>query len=169
MLVTRHWSIDTSCDEGRESLLMRWMVGIALLAVLVFHAAGPVNCAQKRPAQPAVDKGDPVRAFASPSAAKSVEIGDFYLRRKKYKAALSRFQEALKTDPYYAPAYRELGKVYEKMRLRQKALDAYRKYLDELPSAQDAREAKNIHKAITRLEKQLSSAGKSSGSPSTPK
>jgi tetratricopeptide (TPR) repeat protein len=96
-----------------------------------------------------------------------VEIGDYYLRRKKFNAALSRFQEALKTDPHYAPAYRELGKVYERMEHPQKALDAYRKYLDELPSAQDAREDKRIHKAIARLENQLPSGGKSSGSQST--
>jgi tetratricopeptide (TPR) repeat protein len=73
----------------------------------------------------------------------------------------------LKTNPHYAPAYRELGKVYEEMGLRQKALDAYRKYLDELPSAKDAREAKSIHKAMARLEKQLSAGGKSSRSQST--
>jgi tetratricopeptide (TPR) repeat protein len=96
-----------------------------------------------------------------------VEIGDYYLRRKKFNAALSRFQEALKTDPHYAPAYRELGKVYEGMGQPQKAVDAYRKYLDELPSAQDAREDKRIHKAIARLENQLPSRGKSSGSQST--
>jgi tetratricopeptide (TPR) repeat protein len=89
------------------------------------------------------------------------------LRRKKYNAALSRFQEALKTDPHYAPAYRELGKVYEKMGQPQKALDGYRKYLDELPSAQDAREDKRIHKAIARLQKQLPSGGQSSGNSST--
>jgi len=148
---------------------MRWMVAIALLPVLVFHTTGRVNCAQKQPAQPAVDKADPIRAYASPSAAKSVEIGDFYLRRKKYKAALSRFQDALKTDPHYAPAYRELGRVYEKMGFWQKSLDAYRKYLDELPSAQDAREAKNIHKAIAHLEKEIFAEGPSSGSQSTPK
>jgi len=96
-----------------------------------------------------------------------VEIGDFYLRRKKFNAALSRFQEALKTDPHYAPAYRELGKVYEEMGLWQKSLDAYRKYLDELPSAKDAREAKNINKAIARLQKEIFAGGPSSGSQST--
>jgi tetratricopeptide (TPR) repeat protein len=96
-----------------------------------------------------------------------MEIGDYYLRRKKFNAALSRFQEAVKTDPHYAPAYREQGKVYERTGLPQKALEAYRKYLDELPSAQDAREDKRIHKAIARLEKQLPSGGRSSGSQST--
>ena len=144
---------------------MRWIVGIALVLILVFHTGGPVVCAQKQPARPA--DVDPVRSYASPSASKSVEIGDYYLRRKKFNAALSRFQEALKTDPHYAPAYRELGKVYEGMGQPQKALDAYRKYLDELPSAKDAREFKRAHKAIARLEKQLASRGKSSGSQST--
>jgi tetratricopeptide (TPR) repeat protein len=140
---------------------------MTLALILVRHAGGPVVCAQKQQAQPAADKADPIRNYASPSASKSVEIGDFYLRRKKFKAALSRFQEALKTDPHYAPAYRELGKAYEEMGQPQKALDAYRKYLDELPSARDAREDKRIHKAIARLEKELPSGGKSSGSPST--
>ena len=144
---------------------MRWIVGIALVLILVFHTGGPVVCAQKQPARRA--DVDPVRSYVSPSASKSVEIGDYYLRRKKFNAALSRFQEALKTDPHYAPAYRELGKVYEEMGLWQKSLDAYRKYLDELPSAKDAREAKNIHKAIARLQKEIFAEGPSSGSQST--
>jgi tetratricopeptide (TPR) repeat protein len=118
--------------------------------------------AQKQQTQPAADKTDPVRRYVSPSASKSVEIGDFYLRKKKFNAALSRFQEALKTDPHYAPAYRELGKVYERMELWQKALESYRKYLDELPSAKDAREAKRIHKAIARLQKEIVAEGPSS-------
>jgi hypothetical protein len=49
----------------------------------------------------------------------------------------------------------------------QKALDAYRKYLDELPSAKDAREAKNIHKAIARLQKDIFAEGETSSGRST--
>jgi len=135
---------------------------MALLSALAC-ADGSVIYAQNQPAQPPAVKDDPVRVFASPAASKSVEIGDFYLRRKKYKAALSRFLEALKTDPHYAPAYRELGKVYEKMGFWQKSLDAYQKYLDELPSAKDAREAKDIHKAIARLRQEITAEGPSSG------
>jgi len=141
---------------------MRWMVGIALVLIFVFHSSASLRCAQKPQGQPAPNGSDPIRRYASPSASKSVEIGDFYLKRKKYKAALSRFQEALKTDPYYAPAYRELGKLYEKMGFWQKSLEAYRKYLDELPSAKDAREAKQIHKAIARLQKEIFAVGPSS-------
>jgi tetratricopeptide (TPR) repeat protein len=147
---------------------MKW-IRIALISILVFHAGRPIICAQNQQAQPPAAIDDPVRVYVSPSASKSVEIGDFYLRRGKYKAALSRFQEALKTDQHYAPAYRELGKVYEKMGSWQKALDAYRRYLDELPSAKDAREAKNIHRAIARLQKDIFAEGETSGSRLTPK
>jgi len=141
---------------------MRWMVCIALLSILVVSTGGHSIFAQTQPAPSPTVKDDPVRVFASPSASKCVEIGDFYLRRKKYKAALSRFLEALKTDPHYAPAYRELGRVYEKMGSWQKSLDAYQKYLDELPSAKDAREAKDIHKAIGRLQQEITAEGPSS-------
>jgi tetratricopeptide (TPR) repeat protein len=132
--------------------------------MFVFSTGGAAIFAQKQSAPPPAEKADPVRAYVSPSAAKSVEIGDFYLKRKKFKAALSRFQEALTTDPHYAPAYRELGRVYEEMGFWQKSLDAYRKYLDELPSAKDAREAKSIHKAIARLQKEIVAEGPVSSS-----
>ncbi len=96
-----------------------------------------------------------VRPYVPPAASKSVEIGDFYFRRKKYRGALSRYQEAIHTDPDYAPAYLGLGRAYEKMRLDQKALEAYHRYLDALPSTKEAEEAKEAHRAIERLEKKL--------------
>lgn len=92
---------------------------------------------------------------------RSVEVGDYYFRRKRYRAALSRYQEAAELDPYYAPAFLGLGRVYEKIGLREKALENYRKHLDLLPSTKDAEEAKDVHKAIERLEKKLKS-GRSS-------
>jgi tetratricopeptide (TPR) repeat protein len=141
------------------------MAGIAL--VLVIYTGGPIVCAQEQKAKPAVDDAGVSHPYIAPSASKSVEIGDYYLRTKKLSAALSRFQEAVKTDSHYAPAYEALGKVYSEMGLRQKALEAYRRYLDELPSAEEAREAKRVHKAIARLEKQLSSERNLSGSQST--
>ena len=147
---------------------MRWMVGIALLSILVVQSDAPgIRGQVQQPQPPARDDTDAAHPYVAPSASKSVEIGDYYLRRKKFNAALSRFQEAVKTDQHYAPAYQELGKVYERIGLRQKALDAYRRYLEELPSAKDAREAKPAHKAIARLERQLSSGGNAASRQST--
>ena len=93
--------------------------------------------------------------YVPPSARQSVEIGNFYLRRKNYRGALSRYQEAAKDEPDYAPAYLGLGKVYEKMGKEQEALAAYHKYLDALPSQKQADEATEVHKAIRRLEREL--------------
>ncbi len=85
-----------------------------------------------------------------------MEIGNFYFKRRSYRAALSRYQEAARIDPYYAPACLGMGKVYEKLGLRQKALENYHKYLDMLPSSKEAEEARAVQKAIARLEVELS-------------
>ena len=113
---------------------------------------------------PAPEESEP---YKSPAAWKSVEIGGFYLKKKDYPGALSRYQEAVKTDPYYPGGYLGLGKVYEKLGFKGKALKAYRKYLDLLPSAKDALEAKDVQKAVARLEKGIASKGKSSPNAAT--
>jgi tetratricopeptide (TPR) repeat protein len=70
---------------------------------------------------------------------------------------LSRFEEAVKDNPNFAPAYLGLGKVYERMGQKQKSLDAYERYLDELPSAKEAAEAKDAQRAVSRLRKEVRS------------
>ncbi len=99
------------------------------------------------------------KKFVPPGAVKSVEIGNFYFKKKKYNGALSRFQEAIQEDSGYAPAYLGLGRVYEQIGLKQKALDAYKKYLDALPSQKDALEAKSVQAAVARLEQEFKSQG----------
>ena len=140
---------------------MRHGSGAVLLLVLGLGFPGTTIPAQQQEEKAPREAADESTPYVPPPAWKSVEIGNFYLRRKKIQGALSRFQEAAKTDPHYAPAYLGLGKVYEKMGLRQKALDAYRRYLDELPSTKEALEAKDAQKAITRLEKELAPRSKS--------
>jgi len=93
--------------------------------------------------------------YQSPGPARCVEVGDFYLHKGKLPAALSRFQEAIRINPHYAPAYIGLGKVYEKMGQKQKALTSYRQYLDELPSDKDAEQAKAAQRAIARLQQEI--------------
>lgn len=103
------------------------------------------------------------RAYVSPAPWKSVEVGNFYLKQKKYNAALSRFQEAVKTGGDYAPAYLGLGRVYERLGFKQKALTAYQKYLDLLPSDKQADEARDVHRAIDHLQRVVGPSGDSGG------
>ena len=117
--------------------------------------------------QEAPSESSDAKPYLPPSPKKSVEIGDFYFKRKKYSAALSRYREATEDDPNYAPAYLGLGRVYEKIGLKQKALEAYRKYLDALPSTKQAEEAKDANQAIDRLNREAKNPDASPRGPSS--
>jgi len=123
------------------------------LTALVIIWISSQKCAQVPEKLPKLSSDDDWN-YVSPGPAKCVEAGNVYLHKGALEGALSRFQEALKDNPHYAPAYLGLGKVYERMKQKQKALEAYQRYLDELPSAKDATEARDAKRAIARLKKQ---------------
>jgi tetratricopeptide (TPR) repeat protein len=136
------------------------------LSVFVWPARAQDKKTAPQPAPKVAPVVDPNAAnytdtpiYVPPGAVKSVEIGNFYLKKKDYKGALSRFKEALTENSTYAPAYLGLGKVYEKTGAKQKALDAYRKYLDALPSEKDAKDAKDVQRAVARLEREVNAQG----------
>lgn len=133
----------------------------AILLCLVTFSS--VLVAQDEPLPDRSAPSSEAHKYEPPSASRSVEVGDYYLRRKNYRGALSRYQEAAATDPFYAPAFLGLGRCYEKMGLRQKALDAYKKYLDELPSQKQALNAKDVQRAVERLERQVAPRTRTSG------
>ncbi len=86
-------------------------------------------------------------------AAKDVEVGEFYLKRKNYHAAEDRFREALVYKPNDAIAQYRLGEALEKEGRVDEARAGYEGYLKILPDgplSQDAR------KALDRLSKQQS-------------
>jgi tetratricopeptide (TPR) repeat protein len=134
-----------------------------LFVILAVSFGSTLTRAQDDETSP--ENAETSKPHIAPPAAKSVEIADFYLKRKKYNAALSRYQEAVQTDPFYPPAYLGLGKVYQKIGLKRKALEAYEKYLDMLPSQKDAEDAKSVQQAITKLKHDLKT--KARGSPRT--
>jgi len=138
---------------------MRAALIVLLLLGALLGSSAPVSRAQEDELSAAPE--NETKPYVPPPAWKSVEIADFYLKRKRYRAAFSRYQEAVRMDPYYAPGHLGLGRVYEKFGLKQKALEAYRKYLELLPSAKEAEEARDVHKAIARLERQLKSSNAS--------
>lgn len=131
-------------------------VWIVALSMIVGAPSALAQGPEKVPSPPI----DPGWTYTSPGPAKCVEAGNVYLHKKNLKGALSRFQEALQDNAHYAPAYLGLGKVYERMNDKPKALDAYQRYLDELPSAQAAADAKFAQHAVARLKKEMGSSEK---------
>ncbi|HKS72145.1 MAG TPA: tetratricopeptide repeat protein [Terriglobales bacterium] len=83
-------------------------------------------------------------------AAKDVEVGDFYFKRKNYRAALDRYKEALVYKNNDAMANLRLGETYEKLNQPQEAIPHYEAYLKILPHGPFSEQAE---KALERLKK----------------
>jgi tetratricopeptide (TPR) repeat protein len=81
-------------------------------------------------------------------AQKDVEVGDFYFRRKNYKAALERYKEALYYQNNYAIASYRLAVCEEKMGDGAEAARNYQQYLNILPEGPLAKDA---HASLNRL------------------
>src|SRR5258708_11372109 len=82
-------------------------------------------------------------------AAKDVEVGDFYFKRKNYHAALERYKEALIYKPNDALANFRLAECLEKTGNPSEALTHYQEYLKILPHGPLAPDAQ---KALGRLK-----------------
>ena len=82
-------------------------------------------------------------------AAKDVEVGDFYFKRKNYHAAEDRYREALLYKDNDAIATYRLAVCLEKMDRPSEARTEFENYLKILPHGPEAEEAK---KAIERLK-----------------
>lgn len=75
-------------------------------------------------------------------AAKNVEVGDFYFKRGNYRAAQSRYEEALVWKPNDAIATFRLAQAQEKLGKKVDAARNYQAYLKILPQGEFAEEAK---------------------------
>jgi tetratricopeptide (TPR) repeat protein len=88
-------------------------------------------------------------------AAKDIEVGDFYFKRKNYVAAESRYREALYYKNNDALATYRLAECLEKMDRLDDARTEYESYLRILPYGP---EAENAKKAIERLKNSAATA-----------
>jgi tetratricopeptide (TPR) repeat protein len=82
-------------------------------------------------------------------ALKDIEVGDFYFRRKNYRAALDRYREALVYKPNDALANFHMGQCFEKLDESDEAVTHYQEYLKILPRGPLSEAA---HKAIDKLK-----------------
>jgi tetratricopeptide (TPR) repeat protein len=89
-------------------------------------------------------------------AVKDLEVGNYYLKLKNYRAALERFHDALLYKPGDAEATYGLAVTQEKLQLFNQAYKSYNRYLEILPDGPRAGEAQN---ALDRLERKIESTG----------
>jgi tetratricopeptide (TPR) repeat protein len=83
-------------------------------------------------------------------ALKNIEVGDFYFKRKNYKAALERYKEALYYKDGDALASFRLAVCQEKLGDKGEAKKYYEQYLKILPEGPFAKDA---HASLDRLAK----------------
>jgi tetratricopeptide (TPR) repeat protein len=82
-------------------------------------------------------------------AVKDIEVGDFYFKRKNYRAALDRYREALYWKNNDAVANFRMAQCLEKINQPEEARAHYQEYLKILPEGPFSKEAK---KALAELK-----------------
>lgn len=133
---------------------MTWLrVGVVVLAAHAAIFAQDKDKQEKTGPQyqepPEEDVGSAPKeyTFNPLQASKEVRIGNYYFKKGSYKAAAHRFEEALKWNPSLADAAFRLGESREKLKDKQGAHDAYKKYLAIEP---DGKEAAAVKKKLGR-------------------
>jgi tetratricopeptide (TPR) repeat protein len=90
------------------------------------------------------------------AGAKNAEAGDYYFGRQNYRAALSRFEEALQDKPDDPAIHLRLARAYEKL---DDTSAAYEHFDAALILSPDGAGAKQAREALERLRPQLAKAG----------
>ncbi len=100
---------------------------------------------RKDPKRVASTDGTPVDPYAAPKTdpASAYKAGFQQYVRGDTSGALATFKGAQQTSPGYAPTYRGLGLVYEKMGNKTAAKLAFKRYLQLSPNASDAEQIKD--------------------------
>jgi tetratricopeptide (TPR) repeat protein len=82
-------------------------------------------------------------------AEKNIEVGDYYFKQQNYRAAESRYKEALLYKPNDAEATYRLGVAQESVGEKEEALESFESYLKILPEGPHDEESKT---AIERIK-----------------
>ena len=117
---------------------MRCLVRLTALAVLlILPIPGQVPKPQEPPEEDESLKPKEY-SFNPLQSAKEIKIGDFYAKKKNYRAASARYREATQWEPGNAQAWLRLGESLEKLKDAKAAREAFAKYLEIEPDSKDA-------------------------------
>ena len=120
---------------------MKWLLILALVCSLGCWAQ------QTKPQQQEPPEEDEALTpkeytFNPLQANKELQIGNYYFKKKNYRAAAKRFSEATKWNPSFAEAFLRLGESEDKLKDAAAARQAYSTYLELAPEAKNAAEIK---------------------------
>ena len=101
-------------------------------------------------------EAEPAATHDPYQAAQDVEVGDYYFSEKKYRAALSRYQDALEAKPDDAAIYLRLGRTFEKLDEPARAYENYDASLVADPAGPSREEA---GKSTERLRPEVEKGG----------
>lgn len=117
---------------------------ISLLIVLCALAAFAQQ--KQEPAQEPPEEDESLiqqeYAFNPLQAEKEFKVGEFYRKKKSWKAAAGRFSEATKWNPGFAEAWFKLGEAQERLNEDAAAREAYAKFLELSPKDKRAAEVR---------------------------
>ena len=143
---------------GHVQAIFVVLMTVLLISLLVVGSAAAQGSAlDKGPAPPyeepapAPPPEPPKPVFDPLRASKSIEVGNFYMKRGNYDAAIDRYQDATHYQPNLARSYSLLGEAYEHKGDVGNAVASYRKYLELYREAPDRGK---IQKRIEKLESQ---------------
>src|SRR5215469_15059485 len=113
--------------------MSRWVPTLLLCAWLAAAAQEPSKTpppqVQTPPEEDETLAAPKEYAFNPLQATKEVQVGNYYYKLGKYKAAAGRFREATKWNPNFPDAWLRLGETEEKRHDGKAAKEAYTKYL----------------------------------------
>jgi tetratricopeptide (TPR) repeat protein len=110
--------------------------------------AAPGDDAAKHPDSEDMSETSELKPWNPHKAMKNVEVGDFYMKKGNYRAAISRYREALEWKPRDAVATFKLAQALDKTDQKSEAAEQYQAYLKILPNGVYAADCK---KALERL------------------
>jgi len=158
-----------------QALRIRFTKSVLLFAALALFLTAPYGRAQdpqqdssskpkdEQPAPPPKSAPKPNKDSATQNAPdqpmwdplraeKDIEVGQHYMHKGDFDAAIDRFQDAITAKPGYAIPFRYLGEAQEKKGLKKQAIKSYQRYIDLYPHAEDG---DKIKKKIDKLYKEI--------------
>lgn len=162
--------------QTRFARRMLWLAAVSILTAMAARAQDPQQESSSKPpdsSTPAPDKktDKPSKGSANKDSAtknapdqpkwdplraeNDIEVGEHYMHKGDYDAAIDRFQDAIESKPGYAIPFRYLGEAQEKKGLKKQAIKSYQRYLDLYPHAEDgAKIKKKLEKLYKEVEKE---------------